>query len=147
MSKSAGRFCSVDSSHGSAYARGWYVNCYNRWRKRGGDPAVPSPRIGRPIPIEQRIQYRVDRKTGCWVWRRAGNGDGAGRVWFDGKLRLAHRVVYEMVKGPIPDGLQLDHLCANRLCVNPDHLEPVTNRENKLRGGEPHFELRGTVAA
>jgi hypothetical protein len=51
-----------------------------------------------------------------------------------GKVLLAHRVSYELVKGPIPEGLHLDHLCRTPLCVNPDHLEPVTHRENLLRG-------------
>lgn len=127
------------------YARGWCRRCYYRWRKRGGDPAVPAYHGGRSIPLEERIKYRVDPKTGCWVWLRAKGNRGDGRIWVDGRLRLAHRVIYEMHKGPIPRGMQLDHLCANAACVNPDHMEPVTNRQNKLRGGKPHFELRGTA--
>jgi len=73
----------------------------------------------------------------CWTWTGYTSGFGYGRV----KLRSgaqrtanAHRVFYECLVGPIPDGLQLDHLCRVRNCVNPDHLEPVTQRENVLRG-------------
>lgn len=77
-------------------------------------------------------------EDGCWRWtanrtsyRKRG---GYGGFWF-GKIRiLAHRFVYEWLRGPIPDGMQLDHLCKNTLCVNPDHLEIVTPKENTLRG-------------
>ena len=69
-------------------------------------------------------------ESGCWQWVGTVSTNGYGQ-WGN---RRAHRAVYEMYKGPIPDGLQLDHLCRNRPCVNPDHLEPVTCRENILRG-------------
>jgi hypothetical protein len=71
--------------------------------------------------------------TPCWLWKRHINGTGYGMVR-DGKLRLAHRVYYERAKGPIPEGLTLDHLCRQRHCVNPDHLEAVTLKENIRRG-------------
>lgn len=70
---------------------------------------------------------------GCVDWTAGTVGNGYGQFW-DGRLVLAHRWAYEYFKGPIQDGLQLDHLCRNRHCVNPAHLEPVTGRENILRG-------------
>ena len=71
--------------------------------------------------------------TGCWLWT-AAIARGYGVFWFEGRQGPAHRYAYERWAGPIPDGLQLDHLCRVRNCVNPNHLEPVTCRENLLRG-------------
>jgi hypothetical protein len=76
--------------------------------------------------------------TSCWIWsgnkRLSKGGAYYGRFKYKGKLVSAHRRSYEMVKGFIPRGLTLDHLCRNTLCVNPSHLEAVTTRENILRG-------------
>lgn len=78
-------------------------------------------------------RYRVD--GGCWVWQGAKRG-GYGRVKLAGKTQEAHRVSYEFHIGHIPDGLVLDHLCRNRACINPAHLEPVTQEENIRRGDQ-----------
>jgi len=72
--------------------------------------------------------------SGCWLWAGSVNGDGYGKIFAFGGPRYAHRVSYEIHKGPIPQGMQIDHLCRNPACVNPDHLEAVSNRENTLRG-------------
>jgi hypothetical protein len=72
--------------------------------------------------------------TGCWSWVAGHQKDGYGSYRLSGQSRLAHRVAYEALIGPVPQGLQIDHLCRNRTCVNPAHLEPVTARENTLRG-------------
>lgn len=76
---------------------------------------------------------REDRAE-CWIGHGSPHGKGYTTIWRGGKNRYTHRVSYEHHKGPIPDGLVIDHLCRNRACYNPDHLEPVTNSENILRG-------------
>lgn len=70
---------------------------------------------------------------GCWLWQGARDVDGYGLLRSGRPMRRAHRFAYEAVIGPIPKGLQLDHLCRVRNCVNPAHLEPVTGRENLRR--------------
>lgn len=70
----------------------------------------------------------------CWEWQAARNAGGYGTFGMGGRNWLAHRAAYELFVGPIPAGLTLDHLCRFRACVNPAHLEPVTGRENTLRG-------------
>lgn len=76
----------------------------------------------------------VDPDTGCMNWLGRPNDGGYGRVTHHGKIMRAHRAAYEIAKGPIVDGLVLDHLCRNRICVNPEHLEPVSIGDNVLRG-------------
>lgn len=80
------------------------------------------------------VRYAVNIETRCWEWCGEINRKGYGRLWVGGKRRFAHRAYYEAKYGPIPEGLQIDHLCRNRSCVNPDHLEPVTALENRRRG-------------
>lgn len=78
---------------------------------------------------------KVERRSGseCWLWS-GGLLRGYGRFYIRRKYVGAHRFAYELLVGPIPDGLTLDHLCRVRACVNPAHLEPVTTRENWRRG-------------
>ena len=76
----------------------------------------------------------VPGEGGCLLWTGATT-NGYGVVSVDGRLQRAHRVAYEQANGPIPAGLHLDHLCRVRACINPDHLEPVTQAENNRRAG------------
>lgn len=84
-------------------------------------------------------EYTPEPNSGCWLWLGYGTANGYGSLRIDGKHVLAHRAAYELYKGPIPAGLDLDHLCRVRCCVNPDHLEPVTRSVNLRRG----IEARG----
>ena len=82
-----------------------------------------------------RFVDKIHKTDGCWIWKASLTNKGYGRFNLKNyKGQAAHRISYELFIGDIPKGLQLDHLCRNRLCVNPDHLEPVTRKENILRG-------------
>ena len=80
----------------------------------------------------ERIRY--EENSTCWLWKGCINPNGYGQFNISGKMRGSHRVSYELYKGKIPEGLVIDHLCRVRHCVNPEHLEAVTNQENCLRG-------------
>lgn len=130
----------IDDCDRPAYCRGWCERHYRRWWKHG-DPLA----IGKPEreSIEVRFWRYVEKSPdpdGCWLW--TGNHNKAtgyatihlemGPEW---PLNVyVHRLSYEMHVGPIPTGLTIDHLCRTKLCVNPDHLEPVTRAENSRRG-------------
>ncbi|KKM73271.1 hypothetical protein LCGC14_1412210 [marine sediment metagenome] len=75
----------------------------------------------------------------CWVWTGAKYPGGYGCFWDGKKSVLSHRFYWEQINGVIPKGLELDHLCRNPACVNPQHIEAVTHRENVLRGRSPEI--------
>jgi hypothetical protein len=86
--------------------------------------------VKRPWPEPFEDCYRVSKKTGCWLWERAVKGEGYGHKWYDGKLQSAHRISWQIHRGPIPDGLWVLHRCDVMLCVNPDHLFLGTHQDN-----------------
>lgn len=89
----------------------------------------------KPTDLPERLASRIavdDNR--CWIWMGSITASGYGNAWVPGmRGTRAHRITYELLVGPIPDGLDLDHLCRVRNCVNPTHLEPVTRRENLRR--------------
>lgn len=116
-------------------------NAHYLRKMRHGDPLASAPRM----TLRERFESKIRRTDGgCWEWS-GGHFQATGYAIFnipserDGRWRptVAHRVSYELFVGPIPDGLHVDHLCRNRGCVRPDHLEPVTQQENMHRGQAP----------
>ena len=88
-----------------------------------------------PGPIPRHVRRNIEPSpTGCWLWTRSRSRDGYGWASLDNKTWQAHRLLYTLCKGRPEEGKVLDHLCRVRHCVNPDHLEPVTPRENLERG-------------
>ena len=101
-------------------------------------------RRGRPAePLDQRILRLTDRSSDCWLWTGRLDNQGYGRITVKQRPMRAHRASYETFVGPVPTGLELDHVCRVRNCVNPDHLEPVTHRENVLRGASASGLIAG----
>lgn len=128
------RTCIADCDR-APVARGMCLKHWKRWRRRGTTHDV--------TPEERFFSYiaPVAEWNACWVWTNRLAVGGYGQFWVGKKTVMAHRWSYEFLRAPIPDGLSLDHLCSNPPCVNPWHLEPVTQREN-LRRSKNHIGAR-----
>lgn len=134
------RTCSMEGCDLPHEGRGMCRNHYRRWRYGTELPPPPTD--------EERLKAKIKiLVSGCWEWTGSITESGYGRFALHGKTVRAHRYVYELLVGPIPEGLQLDHLChtndltcvggpacRHRRCVNPAHLEPVSHLENMRRG-------------
>lgn len=122
--------CSVQECYTKSHAKGYCLQHYMRF-KRHGDPLGSAVRSS----FEARFLAKVDKSGDCWEWTAAKEPAGYGMFSIARcQSRRAHRISYELFVGPIPDGLVIDHLCRNKGCVNPEHLEPVTGGENSRRG-------------
>lgn len=133
--------CMVAGCSRQLYARGFCKTCFVILFRQGvlEEMALPS----RNGSFEDRLLkgYTVDVRSGCWLWLgKPRPRDGYGSIGLprvpgkSARKALAHKAMYEWLVGPVPAGLVLDHLCRNRMCVNPKHLEPVTDAVNILRG-------------
>ena len=96
--------------------------------------------------LELRLwgKVRVGPATECWEWLTTCYSNGYGQFRMGEVSKCAHRVAWELANGPIQAGLEIDHTCLNKRCVNPHHLEPVTPRENMLRAGAGSYQSRRT---
>ena len=127
--------CSIAGCLRKFYARDYCEMHYARW-SRDPERVTDKKKTGRPREdLKERFWKSVEKTETCWLW--TGSFSGYGRIAEGGrysKTLLAHRVAYELLVGPIPEGLTIDHLCKNTRCVNPTHLEVVTFGVNVLRG-------------
>lgn len=121
-----GKACSVDDCEKPAKAKGMCIMHYKRVRNHG-----TTERLDRKIPKAELFERYVTRTDGCWEWNGPVTTHGYTGL---GRHGLGHRWSYEQQNGEIPESLVIDHLCRNKTCTNPDHLEAVTNQENLARG-------------
>ena len=117
------------------WSRGWWSwgrgRGMDNWKGLTGKAAnLHSPHYRFWVRVEQGA-------NGCWEWQGSLSSSGYGQVKRGGKHFMCHRIAWEDIKGPIPAGYEVDHLCRNRRCVNPQHLECVSHKENCLRGISP----------
>lgn len=128
--------CDVAGCDRRVAARGWCTKHYGAARRHDGNPLKVLRYRG--ITPEERFWKYVDASGPCWLWQGYRTHDGYGRFNIRrGLARGAHRFSWTTLVGEIPDGMQIDHLCRVRHCVNPDHLEVVTSWQNTLRGRNP----------
>lgn len=147
-----GRICEIKNCDKPTRERDWCTKHYQRWMKYG-DAAVV---LSKDLTPEQRFLTRTDKTEGCWYYTGplSDNGYGLWSTSRNGGNKQAHRVAYELFVGPIPEGLDVDHLCHNRdqtcpggkdcfhrSCVRPDHLEPCTRQDNLFRSHRFHANL------
>lgn len=121
------KVCSHEGCQRPVHAQGFCNSHYMTRRKSG--------QLGKIFESDPQVRFwsQVDKTGGCWIWTGSVTG-GYGQFMHNWHAYRAHRFGYEVQVGPIPAGLHLDHLCRNKLCVRAEHLEPVTPRENVLRG-------------
>ena len=106
------------------------------------------------MSLSERFWSKVDKSGDCWTWTAVKDKSGYGQFRLDGQMRRAHRVAYQLSVGEVPDGMLIDHICHQPSCVNPEHLRPVTRKENGenrsganknsgsgVRGVSPHSKV------
>lgn len=129
--------CSVETCDRLSYSNGMCMTHYQRMTRIGRTELVAPPTLAERLAAGHAVD-----DAGCWIWQGAPGKNGYGRMSIGDRLQYVHRLSYEHHVGPIPDGLTIDHLCRVRMCINPEHLEPVTfaentRRENAVRWAKP----------
>ena len=130
------RTCTIEGCSRKHSGRGWCTYHYGKWRKTG-DPTYATP------TYFERLFGKI-HFADCWEWQGSKDQNGYGTFFArPGKWQKPHRAVWEYLVGELSDDVQLDHLCRNRVCCNPDHLEPVPAWVNNMRSYSPSaFHLR-----
>ena len=149
----------VDCGATKLYARGRCSKCYLRHRKALKAAGEFESLIVRGRPLERLLSRSARADNGCLLYTGTLNVRGYGQISVDGHLMLAHRAMYELIVGSIPDGMNLDHVChtrdiaclggdtcLHRRCIEVEHLEPVTGAENARRGRSPNAAKTHCVA-
>lgn len=137
----------VECGSSKFYARERCQTCYGRWRRKLRHAGEFTLALVHGAPLERLMARSAASPNGCLLYTGTLNNRGYGQISVDGAPMLAHRAIYELTAGPIPDGMALDHTCHNqdascmggdsclhRRCINVEHLEPVTGAENTRRG-------------
>ena len=143
------KHCSIDGCENGVQARGLCNRHYKRWRAHG-DPLGGNERYATP---EEAFEARTEPIVGDpahIIWTGALDGRGYGRLYVNGRVARAHRYAWEREHGPIPDGMEVDHMCWERSCVNPEHLRLATRGQNNAylsgaRKGRMHDLPRGVT--
>jgi len=123
--------CSVAGCEGVPAARQLCSKHYQRWWRRGSLELAPGYE---PRTLQQRLEAKIVKGPGCWTWMGSHDPEGYGKISVRSRMTNAHRIAYQIYVGPIPEAYEVDHLCRNRGCVNPAHLEAVPKPVNIARG-------------
>jgi hypothetical protein len=130
---------------------GWCTTHYERWRRHGDHLRGEGARLPRSATAEQRFWTKVEKTSGCWLWKASTTSEGYGQFSFNGKLVKAHRFCYELLVSKVPSELMLDHkVTCPRRCVRPDHLRLVTHKQNcqnRRRETKSSSGVRGVTRA
>lgn len=103
---------------------------HNQQRRKGQELRPLKFRAPKGMPLRDRLDYYTDKSGECWVWTGNKHPYGYGMLSYQGRMRYAHRVWFELVNGPVDASLDVDHMCHNPSCVKPEHLQAVTHKQN-----------------